>query len=490
MDYTSSSSKASEHDESEAFDNIFVYFKKVLKNWWIVVIAAVVFAATGFLIAKVTYTPSYSSKIMFIANNRSSALSVSSGQSASDLNASATLAESFKYVFTTTELSEKVANNSGYKNISVSDLRSWVSVQSVEETAIINLFVKTPNADVSYGIAKAYVDNYEETAKAAFPNTTLTVIDPPLLPQAPDANNNNVIYTFLGFLIGAILSTLAIVAVVAIKDTIKSSDEVKEKLGLKVLGSVSRINVKKNKSNAPKSLLITDRKSGFSFVETYKIMRTKLEHIATREGYKTFVITSTAENEGKTTNATNLALVLAKNGKSVLLIDGDLRKPAVAKTLGINASDDNGVFGVINGEKTLAEAIKYSEKYNLFLLISGKEIFDPSELLSTDAMADIIKSAEKEFDYIIIDTAPCGVVADAAILANYADAILLVVREDVAPARRIKKAMENLENSGTELVGCIYNGTSAGFTKRLSSGSYGSKYGYGYGYGYSMKSKK
>lgn len=486
MDYTSSTTE--KNDESESIDHLFVYFKKIIKNWWIIVISAVVLAIIGFVIAKATYSPTYSSKIMFIANNKSSALSVSAGQSAADLNASATLAESFKYVFTTTELSEKVAANSGFKNISIIDLKSWVSVQSVEDTAIINLLVKTPDANVSYGIAKAYVDNYEEAAKQAFPNTTLTVIDPPLLPAAADSNNNTIIYTLIGFLLGIALSVAFVILVVAIKDTVKSSEDVKEKLGLKVVGSVPRVNVKKNKSLAGKTILISDKKSGFSFIETYKIIRTKIEHIAVREGYKTFVVTSTSEGEGKTTSAANLALVLAQNGKSVLLIDGDLRKPAVSKALNINASDDNGVYGVINGEKTLAEAIKYSEKYNLFLLVSGKEIYDPSELLSTDAMSEIIKSAEKEFDYIIIDTAPCGVVADAAILASYADAIVLVVREDIAPARRIKRAMENLENSGTELIGCIYNDTSIGITRRLTS-SYGGKYGYGYGYGHSSSGK-
>lgn len=482
MDYTSSSKKDNKSDEIESIDHLFVYARKVVKNWWIVVISAVVLAIVGFVIAKVTYSPTYSSKIMFIANNKSSSLSVSAGQSSSDLNASATLAESFKYVFTTTELSEKVASNSGFKNISVNDIKNWVSVQSIEDTPIINLTVTTPNAAVSFGIANAYVNNYEEAAKAAYPNTTLTVIDPPLEPVRADGNNSRVIYTLLGFLIGIFLSVLSIIAVVAIKDTIKSSDDIKEKLGIKVLGVVNRVNVKGNKKGADKAVLITDKRSGFSFIETFKIIRTKIEHIALREGYKTFVVTSTFENEGKTTNATNLALVLAQNGKSVLLIDGDLRKPAVAKTLGINASDDTGVYGVINGEKTLGEAIKYSEKYNLFLLISGKEVFDPSELLSTDAMSDIIKSAEKEFDYIIIDTAPCGVVADASILAGYADAVLLVVRDDTCPTRKIKRAMENLENSGPELIGCIYNGAAIGITKRLTS-SYGRKYGYGYGYG-------
>ena len=87
-----------------------------------------------------------------------------------------------------------------------------------------------------------------------------------------------------------------------------------------------------------------------------------------------------------------------------------------------------------------------------------------------------------KFDYIIIDTAPCGVVADASILSSYADGILLVVRNDMVASRRIKRAVENLENSGTKLVGCIYNDTESGMPNRFMS-SYNKKYGYGYGYG-------
>lgn len=380
--------------------------KKILQHWKIVVISAVVLAVLGFAVAKLTYTPSYSSKITFIANNKSSALAVS-GQTQSDLNASATLAESFKYVFTTTELSKRVADNSGFKDISVSDIKSWVSVEAVEDTAIINLTVTTPNADVSYGIANAYVNNYESAINAAFPSTTLTVIDPPLLASAPNRDASARNYTIVGFAAGLVISIFAIVLAVIAKDTVKTADDVKDKLGVDVIGMVAHVNRKKKKKGEDyKPLLISDRRSGFPFIETFKIIRTKIEHTAQREKYKTFVVTSTAENEGKTTSAVNIALALAQNGKSVLLVDGDLRKPAVAKLLGINASEDGGVYGVINGEKTLAEAIKYSEKYNLFLLVSGKPVFDPSELLSTDAMSDIIKSAEKEFDYIILIRLP------------------------------------------------------------------------------------
>ena len=121
----------------------------------------------------------------------------------------------------------------------------------------------------------------------------------------------------------------------------------------------------------------------------------------------------------------------------------------------------------------------------MYLLLNGKGILDPSEMLSTTQMEEIISSAKREFDYVVIDTAPCGVVADASILAAFSDAIVLVVRQDCVPMRRIKRAIENLDNSGTEIIGCIYNDVKSDSVGRRAGSKYGYGYGYGsYGYGY------
>ena len=97
-------------------------------------------------------------------------------------------------------------------------------------------------------------------------------------------------------------------------------------------------------------------------------------------------------------------------------------------------------------------------------------------------MEEIIESAKKEFDFVIIDTAPCGILADAAIVAGYADTSVIVVKQDYAPARKIKRAIDNIENSGIEILGCIYNNAERSFGK---PSFYGKKSGYDYGYGYS-----
>lgn len=463
--------------EGISVEDLLFYCKKLLKNWWVIALSAILLAAIGFTAASLTEVKKYSSAITFVASNKDASLVVS-GQSSADLNASVTLASSYKYVFTTTELSQKVADNCGW-DVSAKEVKSFISVQPVEDTTIIYLTVTTTNPEVSYAIAKTYVQFYEEAITTAFPSTRLTMIDPPLLPEAPNANNNKLVYTALGFLAGAVLAALVIICTVAIKDTVKSSDDIKDKLNLKIIGSVNHASVK-GRRGEKNSVLITDRRSGFVFIEAFKLIRTKLDHILLRKGQKVVVVTSTTENEGKTTTAVNVALALAKNGKEVLLIDGDLRKPAIAKSLNINANEDTGILGIVNGSRDLADSIKYSEKYNLYLLLSGKGIPEPSEMLSTAKMEEIIQTAKKEFDYVVIDTAPCGVVADASILAGFSDAIVMVIRQDTAPTRRIKRAMENLDNSGTEIIGCIYNDAKS----VIGSSSVSRKYGYGYGYGY------
>ena len=278
-----SSDEKKDYEDGMSLDTVLIYLRKILNKWWLIVISAVVVALLGFIIAKVTYVDKYSSQIMFIASNRDSAISVA-GQSASDINASVSLAESFKYVFTTTELATNVANACGYQ-VTPEQVKSFISVNSIEDTSIIYLTVTTTDPKVSYGIAKAYVENYPGAIEKAFPNTRLAVIDPPLLMEKPNENNDKVVYTVLGFVIGAILACLLIIASVIFKDTIKNSEEISNKLDAKTLGTINRVN-SKSKTDSKQGILITDKKTGFSFIEPISLseqrLNTLLQSTATR----------------------------------------------------------------------------------------------------------------------------------------------------------------------------------------------------------------
>lgn len=485
-------------DSGIDMQTVMQYITRIVKKWWVILLSALIFAGLGFGIAKLNYQAMYSCTMRFAVDNRSEN-TVSGGTSSSDISAGISLARNYEIIMTeTNSLMDLVAKNSGY-DINGADVKKMLSSNLVEDTAIISLTVTSSNPDVSYAVAQSYVNHYSEITDTAYQSTRAIVYDEPVKPVNPNPDNSTVLYTLLGFLIGAAIVIFAVCAEILIKDTIKDPDGITKKLESKVLGSV--IHIKKNdKKNAKSSLLITDKKTGFMFIESYKLIRTKIENIAKRQNYKTFVFTSASENEGKTTVATNTALALAKNGKSVLLIDADLRKPSVYKALGVSGTNETGLAGVIRGEKSLSDSIKYFEKFNLFLLISGQPVADSAEILSDDAMEDTLEAVKNEFDYIIIDTPPGGLVADASIIAQHADACVMIVRRDLAPFRRIKRTMEDITGSGAELVGCIFNdaevGVAAKFIKtnkkrRKSSGyGYGYDYGYGYGYGYGESADK
>ena len=458
---------------------IMQYALRVIQKWWAVLLAAVICASAGFVVAKVTYVPQYTCTMRFVIDNKNEN-TVSGGQSASDINAGMQLARDYVVIMTeTNSLMDAVAKNSGYE-ITGEQVKRMLKGTLVEDTSIVALNVTTSDPEVSFAVATSYLNNYAQTTDKAHSNTRAIVIDEPVMPTKANADNSKLLYTLLGFVFGAGLVVGIICISIFIKDTVKLTDDITNKLNSKLVGSI--IHIKKNEKG---SLLFTDKKTGFMFIEAFKTIRAKLENTAKRHNYKTFVFTSTAENEGKTTIATNTALALAKNGKSVLLIDADLRKPSVYKTLGVSATNEAGLAGVITGEKTLSESIKYFEKFNLFLLISSQAVSESAELLSADETEEILEAVKNEFDYVIIDTPPAGLVADATILAQHADATVMIVRNDRAPMRRIRKTMEDINGTGTDLLGVIYNDADSSSAVNLIKAGKKSKKGYGYGYGYS-----
>ena len=133
------------------------------------------------------------------------------------------------------------------------------------------------------------------------------------------------------------------------------------------------------------------------------------------------------------------------------------------------------VYDIVNGNKTFEESVKYIERYNLYLLVASAAVADPSETLASAGMAKIVETAKANFDYVIIDCPPAGVVADAAIVSNYTDSVIFVTSENRVAIPQIEYALSDLTTAKSEILGCIYN--------RAGSGNvnFGGKSGYGYG---------
>ena len=455
--------------------NVIYLLETVLKKWWLLVISAIVMAAIGLGIAVVTTTPTYTSDLSFTIYNQEASNVVSSG----DITSSVQMANTFKYILQSRKMLEQVAEKCDFK-ITPDEIRDCMTVTNQSDTNIIIIRITTESARRSYGIAKGFEECYPSVVDIAYPNATLKLCEEPYEPQEPDVSKSMLRFSVIGAIIGFVIAFIAVVITNTVRDTVQTVEDIQMKLESNLIGTVASVrgkgSKKKNKSNR---LLITDRTLGFSFIESYKAIRTKVETFCARKSHKVILVTSAGENEGKTTFSMNLALSLAQNGKSVLVIDADLRKPAVSKFLNLNVSPEYDLASVISGKTELSDAIKFVEKHKLFILTTAHSNDEPTEILSSQQMNKVIKAAREEFDYVIIDTAPAAVVTDANILSNFADAAILVVRENFSACARIRNVIEDITSNKAELIGCVFNNVASDGVR----GAY-SKYKYGYGYGY------
>lgn len=470
--------------------NIMYAFGLLLRRLWLLILVALVVGASCAVITKAVEEPTYTLSMTFIVNNKSEKDLSSSGENSvsyNDMSASAYMANTFVHLMTGRTMCNAIAAECKSYPKTADQVAKMIAASRKTDSSIIDMTVTASSPEEAYELAQAVKDTYKDVVQV-YSGGSIHLCDEPELPTKPDKSVGIVRNAIIGALAGAVICALIIIIRDSARNTVRSQEDIQSKLQLNVIGEVSQVpsgeRFYKKSAHGDRELLITDKACGFAFVETYKAMRTKLELLNGRRGYKSFVVSSAGANEGKTTVAVNLSLALAQNGYSVLLVDADLRKPSVLKNLGISNLSGNGIADVVNGAKNSSDAIKYIEKYKIFVLAGDESITDPTEVLSNAKTGEFIAAAREKFDYIIIDTPPVGIVADAAICAKYTDSSIFVIREDVFPVPAILEAVSDLTQGGTDLAGCVYN-----ISTDRSKGGYGNysissrRYGYGYGYG-------
>ncbi|WP_246823355.1 CpsD/CapB family tyrosine-protein kinase [Terribacillus saccharophilus] len=189
--------------------------------------------------------------------------------------------------------------------------------------------------------------------------------------------------------------------------------------------------------------------------EQYRTIRTNIEFASVDTAMRSLLVTSSGPSEGKSSTTANLAVVFAQQGKKVLLIDADLRKPTVHYTFKLD--NRAGLSTVLVGEKPLEEVTKETDVPNLDILTCGPIPPNPSELLGSNAMKQLILKAQETYDMVIFDTPPVLAVTDAQILANTCDGALIVVRSEQTEYDAIQKAKELLEPAHAKLLGIVLN---------------------------------
>lgn len=209
--------------------------------------------------------------------------------------------------------------------------------------------------------------------------------------------------------------------------------------------------------------------------EAYRVIRTSIQFAQAGKELKTLAVTSCMPNEGKSITVANFAVVLTQAGKSVLLLDCDMRNPTVHKNF--NLSNKVGLSSCISMGTALSDAVQKTSIEGLYALTGGVIPPNPSELLGSEQMKNVLQRAKEQYDYVLIDTPPVMPVTDALIVSRFVDGMILVIASAEVKVEMARDVKKQLVNAGANILGVVLN--------KVRSEHHG--YGYGYYYYYGSK---
>lgn len=202
--------------------------------------------------------------------------------------------------------------------------------------------------------------------------------------------------------------------------------------------------------------MILNESSPFMLQEAYKTLRTNLLFALRGDGCKRFCITSSMPGEGKSITILNLAISIAQTGKKVLLIDADMRRPALARLLAENPTP--GLSNVLAGQVSVSDAIRAQTYSNLDVMFCGDVPPNPSELLSSQQMVKLVEDMSRKYDFVLVDAPPVNLVSDCCIIASMLDGVVLLARQNKARKDGVKQAINQLRLTNANVLGCVFNG--------------------------------
>lgn len=452
--------------------DIYDVLRDLLRDWWFILLFGLTVALCTDIVSDVIYDPSYSVSTTFAVTSKGA------NNNYDNLSAANTVAGSLANIFDSDIIRKRVA-----MDIGTDEIPDYISAEIIPETNLFVLTVSAPSPKTAYRILVSIMDNYTSVTSNLYQNAILDILEAPGVPMYPDNPRDRNHIMKLGFLIGTVAMVVILTALSVMRDNIKNVKEVTRKLDIKLFGVIYHENIYKTLRSKihkkKKSILITSPTVSFSFVESIKKVRSKIQYKASAKTYNVLLVTSVLENEGKSTVATNLALALAQKSKRVLLIDADFSKPSLYKILQKEITKNQELGEYLMGKCDLKDVLMVDENSGIFLLMGSKYYSNSADLISGSSFTEMIEIQKNVMDYVIIDSPPISVSADTELLSDIADASLLVVKQSYAKAKYINDAIDTLAGTNSELLGCIYNnvhnsllGLNMGYGRKYSYKSY------------------
>lgn len=459
------------------------FFRELKKLWIPAIIVTAAFAVLFALRAKMNYTPMYQSRAMFTVSSGYSSDDILSYSYYYDNEAAKQLAAAFPYMLGTDVMNELVKNELG-----VSYINGSIRAEAVADTNLFILTVTSSDPQDAYDILEAVIASYPRVALYMVDYSQVIMKSEPTVPTAPYNSFSWKGSAVKGGMLGLGLSCLAALVLAMMRKTIFSAADLKASANVPILASVARTSAKKRRSG--KGIIsLTHAGVDPDFVEAMRGLRIKLLRAMTEPGAQVILVTSTLPGEGKTTISANLALSLASSGLRTVLIDTDLRKQDTKAAVGVNDTRPGLPEYMTDSNIKVASMLSPVPGSSLEVICSTAAKRRPP--MNAHKLEQLIERLRPDYDYIVLDTPPCGIISDAKFICRCADAIVYVVRHNYASRNQIVDSMQELADQKAKLTGCVLNDTPAvSHSKRYGYGQYGyGKYGYGktgykkYGYG-------
>ncbi|SDN37819.1 capsular exopolysaccharide family [Cryobacterium flavum] len=449
------------------------YIRMLRKSWVLIVLCTLVAVGAASALS-ILQTPQYSatSKVFVSIQSSGSTADLAQGN-----NFSVARVKTYSALVTTpiVLLPVVAALDLG---VTAEELATKVTASSQLETSIIEVTVTDTDPVRAADTANAVLASLTLVVEEIETPDTTDATSPVKLARAQEAtvatapvSPNVPLNIALGALVGLALGVGFAVLRETLETRIRNTRDVEQLTDLPILGGI----VFDPKAKDRPLIVHVDPRSPRA--ESFRTLRTNLQYLDVGRTDRSFVITSSIESEGKSTTGANLAIALADAGSRVLLVDADLRRPKVADYMDVEGAV--GLTDVLIGRADLADVIQPWGKAQLFVLPAGHVPPNPSELLGSTRMTQLITEFNRAFDVVIFDSPPLLPVTDAAILAKNVGGALIVVAAGRTHKNQLKGAIAALDNVGAPVSGLVLTMLP---TKGPDAYGYG-HYGYGYGYG-------
>lgn len=279
------------------------------------------------------------------------------------------------------------------------------------------------------------------------------IIQPAYVPDSPVKPNKNRIL-LMGLMVGLMCGVGLALALEALDSSLKTPEQAETFLNIPLLTAIPQI---ATVQAGRKQLIMSEGGESFG-AEAFRTLRTTLAMLGPEGTRRTFLFTSALPEEGKTFCALNYAWSLAQQGLRTVLIEGDLRCPAVQTALGGAGGTSPGVADYLIDQTSFGAIVQPTELANFSFIPAGTRIPNPSELLAQDGFGTLIEEALLHFDRVVVDSAPIQPVSDALLIVNRVQTVCFVVRANRTPRKAIQRARQILQNAGAPLAGFIFNG--------------------------------